>query len=145
MEELSRDPAADPRLAAALRNLDPPPAGEVDWERLRASLRARAELPLARRRRTARLRTAARWARVVVPAAAAAGLALAVQTRALRPVGGPQSSGRVAGDIGAGRPALVDEVVYASYPAQEVDRLISGRAEADALLLAAVGEEPARL
>ncbi len=146
MEHLDREPAPDPRLGAALRDLDPSPAAEVDWERLRASVAARAELPLARRRRAAGARRASGWARVVVPAAAAAGIAFAVNAGALRPSAPSAGSGpRVAVDSGPARRPGVEELVYASYPAQEVDRWITGRADAEALLGAAVGEGPAEM
>ncbi|HEU4455281.1 MAG TPA: hypothetical protein VFR81_19610, partial [Longimicrobium sp.] len=53
--DLARDPERDPALASALRGAlgDVP---EPDWTRLRSSVAARAELPLARRRRAARSR-----------------------------------------------------------------------------------------
>jgi hypothetical protein len=137
MDELSRDP----RLADALRELDPPPAGGVDWQRLRASTAARAELPLARRRGAARRRAAARWAAALAPVAAAAALAFALLPGA-RPSGG-RAADAVALDSGAAPRPRVEEVVDASYPAGDVERLISGRADADALLLAAVGEPDA--
>jgi hypothetical protein len=135
MDELSRDP----RLADALRELDPPPAGEVDWQRLRASTAARAGLPLARRRGAARRRAAARWAAALAPVAAAAAIAFALLPGGVRPSGG-RAADRVALDSGAAPRPRVEEVVDASYPAGDVERLISGRADADALLLAAVGD-----
>lgn len=120
------DPVPDARLAAALRALHPAPEpAEPDWERLRAAVGARAALPLARRRRAARLRAAARWAGAAVPAAAAA--ALALHLGGVRPFTERET------------PALVEEVVQASLPAGELDRVISGSAEREALLLAAVG------
>jgi len=113
----------DASLAAALRSVAPAaPVEEVDWGRLHAALHDRAALPLARRRRAARLKRAVRWAALAVPAAAAAGVALVVLPE-------PRSS------------ASVEEVVHASLPAGELDHLISGRAEREALLLAAVGDE----
>jgi hypothetical protein len=138
MDELSRDP----RLADALRELDPPPAAEVDWDRLRASTAARAELPLARRRGAARRRATARWAAALAPVAAAAALAFALLPGGAR----RPAADAVALDSGAAPRPRVEEVVDASYPAGDVERLISGRADADALLLAALGEaDPARL
>ncbi|HEX8272039.1 MAG TPA: hypothetical protein VF615_05275 [Longimicrobiaceae bacterium] len=131
MDRLSRDP----RLARALGEIDPPPADGVDWTRLRAGIAARAEMPLARRRASARRRAAARWAAALAPAAAAAALAFALLPGARSP------GGRAAGPAEGSAPgAQVEEVVEASYPARDVERLISGRADADALLLAAVGE-----
>jgi hypothetical protein len=137
MDELSRDP----RLADALRELDPPPAVGVDWQRLRDSTAARAELPLARRRGAARRRAAARWAAALAPVAAAAVLAFALLPGA-RPSGG-RAAAAAALDSGAAPRPRVEEVVDASYPAGDVERLISGRADSDALLLAAVGEPDA--
>ena len=50
-DETPHDMAPDPQLAAALRSLgDEPPLESVDWERLRGSIRSRAEMPLARLR-----------------------------------------------------------------------------------------------
>jgi hypothetical protein len=117
MQDLPRDPLPDPRLAAALGGHGWP---EPEWDRLRARIAARAELPLARRRRAARVRSAARWGALLLPTAAAAALALY---------------------LGRAEPApqpTVEEVVRASLPAGELDRLISGTAEREALLLAAV-------
>ncbi|MBV9772976.1 MAG: hypothetical protein JO040_03460 [Gemmatimonadetes bacterium] len=141
MQELPHDPTPDPRLAALLRELDPPPPmGEADWTRLHAAVARRAELPLAGRRRASRLRTAARWMRVAIPAAAAAGVVLAVQSGVLRQpaVPGSVAVGGAPGDTA--HPVQVEEVVSASLPTGELDQLISGRAESEALLLAAVGE-----
>ncbi|MET0399778.1 MAG: hypothetical protein ABW277_23525 [Longimicrobiaceae bacterium] len=137
MDELSRDP----RLADALREVDPPPADAVDWNRLRASVAARAELPLAARRAAMRRRAAGRWAAALVPAAAAAAIAFATLPGGVRFSGGRADA--VAMDSGGAHRVRVDEVVEASYPAGDVERLISGRADADALLLAAVGETDA--
>ncbi|HEX7239200.1 MAG TPA: hypothetical protein VF263_02960, partial [Longimicrobiaceae bacterium] len=89
-------------------------------------------------------RRASGWARVVVPAAAAAGIAFAVNAGVLRP-SAPAAGARVAVDSGPARRPGVEELVYASYPAQEVDRWITGRADAEALLGAAVGEGPAEM
>jgi len=49
--DLTRDPERDPALSAALRGAmgDVP---EPDWDRLRSSVAARAELPLARDRKS---------------------------------------------------------------------------------------------
>jgi hypothetical protein len=135
MEDLDRDPAPDPRLAAALGGPEPP---EPEWERLRAAIGERAALPLARRRRAARVRSAARRERLLVPTAAAAALALYLggvdPFRERAAAGAPGDTGSA-----APQPALVEEVVRASLPTGELDRLISGSAEREALLLAAVG------
>lgn len=67
----------DPELGFALRLVEPdPPFAEVDWDALRSSIVARAELPLARRRtRSAQI---SRWMRPLIPLAAAASIAMAV-------------------------------------------------------------------
>ena len=126
MDDFSRDPARNAELGALLRGLDEPPVGEVDWERMRASISARAELPLARLRRQARP-----WPRLraLVPLAAAASLAAGALALTLRPDREqlPDAERR-----------LVDQIVEASVP-ENVGRLISGEADRDALLEAVVG------
>lgn len=128
------DLRADPRLAAALRELDPPPP-EVDWERLQARIVESAALPLARRRRASRLRNPGVWTGL---AASAAAVLLVVQMND-GPGGSLAANGAAAVDTGRVPAATVEEVVRASLPAVELDRLISGSAEREALLYAAVG------
>ena len=129
----------DPELAAALRMIESePPVAQVDWEALRSSIVARAELPLAQRRtRSARLH---RWARPLVPLAAAASIALAAWVNGAigpSPVSNPIADGN--GEFVA--PAVTPEDVFqADVSEQEFRLLVSGRANTDALLLMAAGE-----
>ena len=105
---LHHDPERDPVLSGLLRQ-----GAAVDWDKLQGQISDRATLPLARRRRSHRP-----WAFGGIAAvAAAAGVALAVRTNSPPP---PAASGPVLG--------VATE--------QELERLISGRAEADALLRA---------
>jgi hypothetical protein len=84
-EPMTGEPARDPLLAAALRDVaGDPPARAVDWEHLRSGIAARAESRLARRRRDAVSRDpawweyAAGWSRAGVPALLAASALIAV-------------------------------------------------------------------
>jgi hypothetical protein len=130
--EMDQDPRRDPLLAAALRAAHAePPASDVDWDALRSSIRARAELPLARRRREAAARPRFRWARPLVPAAVAAGIALAL-------IGRP-------GADGAGNGELLDllaveQLLNADVSEREFRLLVAGYDEAEELLRIAVGE-----
>ena len=110
---LHHDPEPDPALSGVLRQREPDVAAAVDWDRLQGQISDRATLPLARRRRSRRPWTLGG----IVAVAAAAGVALAVWTNSPPP---PAASGPVLG--------VATE--------QELERLISGRAEADALLRA---------
>lgn len=115
MSEMERDPV----LAAALRDLhgEPPP---MDFDALRARITARAELPLAQRRRG---RTLARGLRAVLPLAAAAGIAaVALALREPTP-------------LSASEQAVVEEILDLSLPGE----LMTGEA-ADQALLEAVEE-----
>lgn len=135
INEETNDIERDPELEAALRLIESePPFDEVDWSALRSSITARAELPLARRRtRSARL---ARWTRPLVPLAAAASIALALW------ITGP--FGELANPIASGAPDVVvpavspEDVFQADLSEQEFRNIVSGRANADALLLLAV-------
>ena len=125
----------DPEIAAALRMIDSdPPLAEVDWDALRSAIVARAELPLAQRRtRSARL---ARWTRPLVPLAAAASIAMALWVNGLDR---PDSGAIAEGDSGTLTPAVTPEDVFqADVSEQEFRLLVSGRANADALLLVAL-------
>ena len=124
----------DPELAEALRLIESePPLDQVDWSALRTTIGSRAELPLARRRtRSARL---ARWTRPLVPLAAAARIALALwftgpARELIRPVA--DGAERVV-------PAVTPEEIFqADVSEQEFQNIVSGRANADALLFLAV-------
>jgi hypothetical protein len=129
----------DPEIAAALRMIESePPVAEVDWNALRSAIVARAELPLAQRRtRSARL---GRWTRPLVPLAAAASIALAAW------VNGIIGPGTLSTPIADGDPELVapavtpEDVFQADVTEQEFRLLVSGRADADALLRVAIEE-----
>ena len=129
----------DPEIAAALRMIESePPASQVDWEALRSSIVARAELPLAQRRtRSARLH---RWARPLVPLAAAASIALAAWVNGA--IGPARLSNPIAdSNAETVAPAVTPEDVFqADVSEQEFRLLVSGRANTDALLLMAAGE-----
>jgi hypothetical protein len=129
----------DPEIAAALRMIErEPPVAEVDWEALRSSIVARAELPLAQRRtRSARLH---RWTRPLVPLAAAASIALAVWVNgAIGPA--PISNPIAEGSTESFAPAVTPEDVFqADVTEQEFLLLVSGRANTDDLLRVAAGE-----
>ena len=118
--QLENDPERDSDLAALLRGSESDAAAEVKWEQLGGRISRQAELPLARRRRQRRERIHG-----AVALAAAACLAAVIGIN--RPEHTPQASEPVLG--------LATE--------QELDRLISGRAEAEALLQAAL-EGPER-
>ena len=121
MDELTRDP----QLARALAGLqgDPP---AVEWDALRARVAARAELPLARRRRA---RTLHRGMRALVPLAAAAGIAAITLT----------SRQQAEAALSPEDQAVVEEILSLSVPDQ-VDLLITGQAAERALLETAAGE-----
>jgi hypothetical protein len=133
MNEITRDPMPDPELRELLGALDAPPAAEVDWERLRASVNERAELPLARRRRTQR--SGSRWLRPVLPAAAAAALAAIVATQIFRTEPAGVEAGN--GDVAIGFHPVVEEVLGTSITEMEMD-LLFGQVSADMLVVAAV-------
>ena len=123
-EEITRDP----ELAALLRAAGPgPPLDEVDWERLRGAVSARAELPLARLRRDAAPRPSRRW----IPLGAAAAITAAAFAVALRTEPAPAP-------LPVEERRLVEAIVAESLPAN-VDQMISGDAAEGALLEAAVG------
>lgn len=133
--EPMNDAARDREIEAALRLAESePPFDEVDWSALRSSITARAEMPLARRR--ARSARRARWTRTFVPLAAAASIALALW------VTGP--FGELATPVARGAPDAVvpavspEDVFQADLSEQEFRNIVSGTADADALLLLAV-------
>jgi hypothetical protein len=115
------EPTRDPALAAALRELDGPPAAEPEWDALRARVTASAALPLARRRRALGLR---RGLRAIVPLAAAAGIA-ALALGGLTDHNEPRLSQE--------ERAVVEEILTLSTPDQ-VELLMTGQATEQALL-----------
>jgi hypothetical protein len=133
MNDILRDPAPEPRLQQALASLDEPPAAQVEWDRLRASIHERAELPLARRRRDQRSGT--RWLRPMLPAAMAAGLALFVGTRLFSPA--PADTDVARADTPTGFHPVVEQVLGSEISEFELD-LLFGQIDADMLVVAAV-------
>ncbi len=139
IEETPHGPAPDPRLASALRSLgEEPPLESVDWEALRVSVAARAELPLSRLRKRAgaepfpaRGRAAARVPRPLAPLAAAAGIALAVWLG---------TGGDGAPDALAPGRVSAEEVFQSNLSEQEFRLLVTGGADPEALLLLALEE-----
>jgi hypothetical protein len=119
----------DPELAAALRGAlgDVP---EPDWDRLRASVAGRAELPLARRRRGRRGPGLSGRVRTLIPLAAAAGIAGAALALTLDP--SRQTAPLSAAEVQA-MEAIVDQSL------QDVNALVTGEVAREQLLDAAVG------
>ena len=79
-DDIDRDPARDPLLESALRDLGPePPMEAVDWGGLERTVAARArERYAARIRRAPWWQPMAAWARPAIPLGLAAGFALFV-------------------------------------------------------------------
>ena len=127
METWIDDAGRDPALQAALRDAygDPP---EADWDALRGAVMARAELPLARLRRTRRTPWPARF-RALVPLAAAAGV---VGTAFALGVHQPQQPRVTAADR-----AQVEQILNESLP--DVSELVVGQGGSEQLLNAAIG------
>jgi len=140
MKQKENEILRDPEIAAALRMIEAePPLAEVDWEALRSTIVARAELPLAQRRTRSARR--ARWTRPLVPLAAAASIALAVWVNGLgrtdpatAPIAADAESELLAPTV------TPEDVFQADLTKQEFRHLVSGRANADALLLVAIDE-----
>lgn len=147
-------PARDEALAAVLREAVPePPVDRVDWRALRSAVLARAELPLARLRRRQRWwEVTAGWARAAVPAAAAAGVVLALAVGALDRGWGERalSGGRaevtqVASARGARQPVEqtsaripLEQALSAGTPQDAITNVLFETAGPDALIRAAV-------
>ncbi|MBA4157560.1 MAG: hypothetical protein H0X65_08800 [Gemmatimonadetes bacterium] len=131
MKEPMHDPSPDPELRQALGSLSSSPPAEVDWVRMRQSVRERAELPLARRRLR---RKVAGWARPILPVAAAAGLALLIAIRGVAP---GDESPEVAIASPQGFHPVVEEVLGIVLSEAEFD-LLFGDVSADLLVVAAV-------
>lgn len=135
-DERWEEPVSDPELRAALSSLEgEPPLEAVDWSALQRSIGARAELPLARRRRGAQplLRPPAARARQgwrpLLPLAVAASIALVVWTG-----GGGETPEAAVGQLSP------EEVFEADLSEQEFRLLVSGGADPEELLLIALGE-----
>jgi hypothetical protein len=122
-------PGRDPELGAALRGAygEVP---EVDFDALRGSIVAQAELPLARARRAQQRRPWQGRFRSLVPLAAAAGIAgaaLAVGVGPLAHRSHPTEHDR----------QQVEQILNESLP--DVGDLVSGQAGSDAVLQGAIG------
>ncbi len=151
-------PEPDEALGSALREVVPEaPVERVDWRAFRAAVLARAELPLARLRRRQRQRwweVTAGWARAAVPAAAAAGVVLALALGAFDRLG---AGGKVAERGGeaemtqvasarGGRARLVtassriplEQALSAGTPQDAITNVLFETAGPDALIRAAV-------
>lgn len=126
METWTEDVERDPALQAALRGAygDPP---EADWDALRGAVMARAELPLARMRRTRRSPWQTRF-RALVPLAAAAGV---VGTAFALGVHQPEPR------VTAADRAQVELILNESLP--DVSELVASQAGSEQLLDAAIG------
>jgi hypothetical protein len=133
-----RDPVNDPELQDALLGLE----GDAQWtaeraQRLRAAITARAELPLARRRRSAARQRAWSRSRPFAPLAAAAGLAGLL-------LFGAQVIGNGPGEAeglhfpAALRPAM--EEILGTRISEEEFLLFTGAADAELLLTAALDQ-----
>ena len=121
----------DPELGAALRSLEGgPPLESVDWEHLRRSIGARAELPLAQRRTRQGKRGAPLW-RPMIPLAAAASIALAVW------MAGERSSPETSPE----ERLSAEEVFHPDLSEQEFRLLVTGRSDPEVLLLIALDEQ----
>jgi len=131
--ELDREPELAPEEEQALAAVLAAPAlSGDDWESLRGRVTDACELPLARRRRAAHPRRAQalKWLRPALPLAAAALLLILLWS----PLDGPRSgdNGQSA-DLTAAERALLADVSDAEFA-----QLVSGAADAEALLLIAV-------
>jgi hypothetical protein len=153
MDETTRDP----RLAAALRRAEgEPPYDQVDWEAMRGSVNARAELALARlraangapiqsaassaaapSRRPSPRHRAIQW---LVPLAAAAGVGGLMLARLPDRDPAHQIHGgtAVSQPAPAAGDASIDAILAASLP-EHVDRAIDGSDDQDALVSGALG------
>jgi hypothetical protein len=126
----SEGPAPDPRLREALDLAAATPEDSVDWDALRAGVRTRAEMPLARQRRR---RNRSRWVRTAAPAAVAAALAALMATGVFRTelAGDP--------DVALGLHPVVEQVLGVEISEFEMD-LLFGQVSADNLVVAAVDQ-----
>jgi hypothetical protein len=132
--DISRDPPRDPEIAAWLANCS---VGESDAPRegLHAAIMARAQLPLARLRIQPQWwEHAARWALPAVPVALAASMLLALAVGSV-----PLPGLSPAPDAAATLPMLEDVLTY-SVSEAEYNVLVSGTADAEALLSFALQE-----
>jgi hypothetical protein len=127
MENWTDEPGRDPELEMALRGAYGAPP-EADWDALRGAVMARAELPLARMRRSGRQSPWPARLRALVPLAAAAGV---VGTAFALGVQQPQPR------VTAADRAQVEQILNESIP--DVSELVAGQGGGEQLLNAAIG------
>ena len=141
----------DPELRAALLAAVPgPPPESVNWAALSAAVVARADAPLARRRRrhawrgawqSARRAGAWAWLRPALPLALAAGLAAVLLWPRPDPrAADPAPAGPLATSAAPHSATPSAEMLLADVSDEEFGRIVSGRADPAALLRLAVGE-----
>ena len=129
MQSTHHDPERDPVLAGALRDAYGP-VPEIDFGRLRGSILAQAEMPLARARREQRARPAPRF-RAWVPLAAAAGVAGIAFALTVRPVADRPRH------VSEADRQQVEQILDESVP--DLSQLVSGQTGGDEMLNAAIG------
>lgn len=134
--EMNQPMERDPMIGAALRWAEGEvPMDEVDWSAMRSSIRGRAEMPLARRRR-ARTRPT-RWLRPLIPLAAAASVAVLIWTGGVGRDGPTTIAPSV---VGTAYQISVQEALLADMTEQEFRRVVADRNDPDELLLIAVSQ-----
>ncbi|HUE97574.1 MAG TPA: hypothetical protein VMN39_13015 [Longimicrobiaceae bacterium] len=126
----------DPRLAAAYDELRQEDSPDVDWERLRRSIRDRA-VPALRRRKARKLLMVSRPA---LPLALAASIAFALWLgpRVLLDLPSIEPSADVTAELDDD--ALLIEALVADLSEQEFRLIVTGRANPEALLAVAAGD-----
>ena len=129
--ESELDAGAEQALAALLAS---PALTDHEWDALRTGVERACELPLARRRGAARARRlrVMRWLGPALPLAAAAVVLLLL---------GVPSGGRNGGGQGNEALSAAERALLADVSDAEFTQLVSGAAEAEALLLIAAGED----
>jgi hypothetical protein len=131
--DITRDPPRDAELAGWLRALDDD-RDASGFEPMREMLRSRAQASLARlRRRLSWWEYAAEWSRPAIPAAAAAGLALAF-------VVGNLPAPAAMGDDPGSRMPYIEEVLGAVISESDYYLVLTDGRETDALLQMAMEE-----
>lgn len=132
------DPERDPVVAAALRWAEGEvPMDDVDWAAMRTNIRARAEMPLARRR--ALHAASPRWLRPLVPIAVAAGLGAVMWIGALGG-GKPGAPSLAPVSVTSAASASIQEVLLSDLSDQEFRLIMADRNDADELLLIAANQ-----
>jgi hypothetical protein len=131
--KIDRNPLEPEEERALAELLDEPHLAAAEWDRLHGRIARAAAPALARRRMPRRARgTLPRWLVPVLPLAAAALLVLLLRTPGVDPAG----TGPAAVELGPAERALLADVSDVEFA-----QLVSGAADAEALLLMAVSEE----